>query len=64
MIQHLSSQGVRTVIFNGDVSIKEDVEKLVKQALSSHTIKGVIHAAMVLEVSSTPKHDLSMFLTT
>jgi hypothetical protein len=51
MISDLNAQGVHTEIIKGDVSVKEDVEKLVKQASSTRAVKGVIHAAMILEVS-------------
>lgn len=45
-------RGVNVVTIRGDVSKMDDVERAVTQALSMGPIKGVVHAAMVLQVSS------------
>lgn len=50
MIADLNASGVETLIIKGDVSIKADVENAVACASSARVIKGVINAAMVLEV--------------
>lgn len=52
MIEDLNNRGVQTDVIQGDVSIKEDVIALVTYASSKHVVKGIIHAAMVLEVSN------------
>lgn len=51
MIEDLNKRGVQTDVIQGDVSIKKDVTALVAYASSKHVVKGVVHAAMVLEVS-------------
>lgn len=43
--------GVNVVTIQGDVSKMEDVERAVAQALSMGPLKGVVHAAMVLQVN-------------
>lgn len=43
--------GVNVVTIQGDVSKMDDVERAVTQALSMGPLKGVVHAAMVLQVS-------------
>ena len=52
MLQDLNEHGVETMVVKGDVSVKEDVFAMVRQASCRRKIKGIIHAAMVLEVRS------------
>lgn len=52
LIDDLSEEKVEVVVRKCDVSKKEDVGKLVRESSTSHTIRGVIHSAMVLHVSS------------
>ena len=51
VIHDLNKRGVETQVCRGDVSIQEDVQALVDKASRKYQIKGVVHAAMVLEVS-------------
>jgi NAD(P)-dependent dehydrogenase (short-subunit alcohol dehydrogenase family) len=50
MADDLRNRGVEIDIIKCDVTIKEEVTAAVGQASSERMIKGVLHAAMVLEV--------------
>lgn len=53
------SKGVNVVTIQGDVSKMEDVERAVAQAITMGPLKGVVHAAMVLQVSLRPQLDFT-----
>ncbi|OQE84225.1 hypothetical protein PENNAL_c0027G02236 [Penicillium nalgiovense] len=53
--------GVNIVTIQGDVSKMEDVERAVAQAISMGPLKGVVHAAMVLQVSWVSHGDFFIF---
>ncbi len=52
IVDDLRKQGVEIDIIKCDVTIKEEVTAAVERASSKRPIKGVIHAAMVLDVRS------------
>ncbi|KAF9888920.1 hypothetical protein FE257_008089 [Aspergillus nanangensis] len=57
------SSGVNVVTIQGDVSKMEDVEKAVAQAISMGPLKGVVHAAMVLQDAFFDSMSLEQFNT-
>lgn len=50
-ISRAKARGVNVVSVRGDISRMVDVEEAVSQAISMGPLKGVVHAAMVLQVS-------------
>ena len=50
MVDELQKQGVEVDIIRCDITVKEQVVAAVEKASSKRTIRGVLHAAMVLEV--------------
>lgn len=54
MIRDLNHRGVHTEVVRGDISIKEDVTALVDQASRARPVKGIVHAAMIVEVRLCP----------
>lgn len=52
LVTSLRKAGANVQILRGDVSVREDVERAVSQVDPVHPIRGVIHAAMVLWVST------------
>ncbi|KAL8758325.1 MAG: hypothetical protein Q9199_001581 [Rusavskia elegans] len=61
VIHDLNARGVMTQIYKGDVSVKIDVQTLVSHASRKHPIKGIIHAAMVLEDMTFEKTTFEQF---
>jgi short-subunit dehydrogenase len=53
-LEKLQSRGVSTQVITCDVTKKGEVTSAVEQASNGRFIKGVIHAAMVLEVRNPP----------
>ena len=53
LIQDLGNEGTEVVVRPCDVAKQEDVERVVAEAPDSFPIRGVIHSAMVLHVSSS-----------
>ena len=52
LIQDLANEGTEVVVHQCDVAKEEDVKRLVSNSSQSLPIRGVIHSAMVLHVSS------------
>ena len=51
LIQSIEARGVTATVIRGDVTAIADVKAAVKEAGAVHPVRGVVHAAMVLEVS-------------
>jgi hypothetical protein len=52
LVSSLKAAGANVQVIRGDASVLEDVEQAVKRVDPSRPIRGVIHAAMVLRVST------------
>ena len=53
LIESIEARGVTATVIRGDVTAIADVKAAVKEAGTVHPVRGVVHAAMVLEVSSS-----------
>lgn len=51
LIESISKAGAIPQVFYGDASNADDVSRVVETVTRERKIKGVVHAAMVLEVS-------------
>ncbi len=51
LIKSITEAGAIPQVFRGDASNISDVSSVIKAVTSERRIKGVVHAAMVLEVS-------------
>jgi NAD(P)-dependent dehydrogenase (short-subunit alcohol dehydrogenase family) len=51
LVQDLREAGAEVSVIRGDVSVREDVERAIKSVPADRPIRGVINAAMVLQVS-------------
>lgn len=51
LVQELKEAGASVEVYRGDASSEADVTGIVSQVKTTHDIRGVVHAAMVLEVS-------------
>ncbi|KLU92414.1 hypothetical protein MAPG_11360 [Magnaporthiopsis poae ATCC 64411] len=49
LIKTLQSAGARPSVYRGDAANKRDVERVVSEVSRSRPVKGVVHAAMVLQ---------------
>ncbi|GIZ48088.1 hypothetical protein CKM354_001116100 [Cercospora kikuchii] len=49
LVDSIQKAGARTQIFRGDASVEKDVEHAIAEVTASRSIKGVVHAAMVLQ---------------
>jgi len=63
IIDHMREQGVNVMIALGDVSNKEDVNRILKEVKETMpALKGIQHAAMVLDDGSIPEIDSERYL--
>lgn len=53
LVQNILDAGASVTVIRGDVSVKADVEQAVASVDPDRPIRGVIHAAMVLQVSES-----------
>lgn len=51
LVASLQKDGASVQVIRGDASVREDVDRAIKEIDPSRPIRGVIHAAMVLKVS-------------
>ena len=58
VVDAITNAGATVDVFRADASVEEDVVNAVRQVSPDHPIKGVVHAAMVLQVS-IPHHYLT-----
>lgn len=61
LIETITKDGAVPQVFRGDVSNVSDVSRVIKIVTSERSIKGVVHAAMVLEVGFS--HDVLCYIT-
>ena len=54
LIRRLEKQGVKVMMFKSDVANRKDVEALKERIDHSYPIRGIVNAAMVLDVSIRP----------
>ena len=52
VVQLLTDSGASVQVYRGDASNEKDVTRIITEVKKAYTIRGVIHAAMVLNVSS------------
>ncbi len=63
MISQIREKGVRVMIAKGDVSIREDVDRIMREVQEQMPpLKGIQHAAMVLDDGSIPEIDHDRYL--
>ncbi|MCK4991026.1 MAG: SDR family NAD(P)-dependent oxidoreductase, partial [Bacteroidales bacterium] len=63
LIDKMREQGVNVMIAKGDVSIREDVERIMLEVKSTMpSLKGIQHAAMVLDDGGIPEIDYDRYL--
>ena len=58
MISRLEKQGIKVMIFKGDVANKKDVEALKEKIDHKYPILGIFNAAMDLDVSIQPAYKM------
>lgn len=51
LVQEFKDSGASVEVYRGDASSEADVTRIISQIKDTHIIRGVVHAAMVLEVS-------------
>ena len=51
VVESLEEAGASAQVFRADATNEEDVAKIVAEVSARHPIRGVVHAAMVLQVS-------------
>ncbi|EED19830.1 polyketide synthase, putative [Talaromyces stipitatus ATCC 10500] len=49
LVESIQKAGAAVQVFRGDASVQADVDRAVNEVTATRTIKGVIHAAMVLQ---------------
>ena len=63
VVETLVNAGASVRVFKADASNEREVADIVAELSSSQTIRGVVHAAMVLQVRSAVQRPLSKTLT-
>lgn len=63
LVATLEAAGAHVQVIRGDASVREDVERAIKEVGPSRPIRGVIHAAMVLRVSAVTSRSRKPKLT-
>ena len=64
VVETLVNAGASVRVFRADASNEGEVADIVAELSASQTIRGVVHAAMVLQVRRTVQRNLSRTLTT
>jgi NADPH:quinone reductase-like Zn-dependent oxidoreductase len=59
LLKDLETRGANVQVFRGDAAVKEDVENAVRSVPIDRPIRGVVNAAMVLQVSGTLPNEKS-----
>lgn len=54
VVKELVAKGASVQVYRGDASIEADVNNTISEVQKTHPIRGVVHAAMVLQVSNDP----------
>jgi NAD(P)-dependent dehydrogenase (short-subunit alcohol dehydrogenase family) len=58
VVQDLRDSGASVDVYRGDVSDEVDVERIVSEVKKTRGIRGVVHAAMVLQVSNSTRRQV------
>ena len=53
VVNAITNAGANVNVFRGDASVEEDVINAIRQVSPDRTIRGAVHAAMVLQVSTS-----------
>ncbi len=58
VVESIKEAGASAQVFRADATIDTDVAKVVSAVAAARPIRGVVHAAMVLQVSISIPHEL------
>ncbi len=58
VVESIKEAGASAQVFRADATIDTDVAKVVSAVTAARAIRGVVHAAMVLQVSISTPHEL------
>ena len=56
VVESLKEEGASAQVFRADAGNEEEVAKVIAEVSATHPIRGVVHAAMVLQVSPLNVH--------
>jgi hypothetical protein len=63
VVEMVTSSGASARVFRADASNADEVQAMVNKVAATHPIRGVVHAAMVLQVRMSRRNEVVVILT-